>query len=137
MMSETKKILKSHNLSLTSVRLAVLEALNNYPHSEAGHIYEVVKIKIATTSKQAIYNNLNTLVAHGIVREIRPKGRASLYETRTGDNHHHIVCRQCQVILDTDCLDVAPCLEPTNYHGFVIEEAEITLWGLCPSCQKK
>ena len=134
--SRDEKILKDYGLSLTAVRLALLDALRARPHSEAAHIFDLVKSKITTTSKQAIYNNLSRLVECGIIREIRPKGRPSLYETRTGDNHHHIVCRHCQLIIDTDCLDAAPCLVPKDNHGFIIDEAEVTLWGLCPSCQK-
>ncbi|MFZ5932337.1 MAG: Fur family transcriptional regulator [Pseudomonadota bacterium] len=131
-----QKILKECNLSLTAVRLAVLEVLHKHSHSDATTIYDIVHRKITTTSKQAIYNNLNTLVAHGIIREIKPKGQASLYETRVGDNHHHIICRNCQKIMDTECHTFAPCLLPKNNHGFVIDEAEVTFWGICPSCQK-
>jgi Fur family transcriptional regulator, stress-responsive regulator len=130
-------LLKERSLSLTPVRLAVLESLVQHPHSDAVKIYEIVRAKISTTSKQAIYNNLNTLVEEGLVREIKPKGQSSLFETRTGDNHHHIMCKSCNMIMDTDCHSHAPCLEPKKDHGFVIEEAEIIFWGTCPSCHKK
>jgi Fur family ferric uptake transcriptional regulator len=114
----------------------VLEVLDINPHVDASLIYEKVKTKIATASKQAIYNNLSTLVEHGIVREIKPKGSVSLYETRTGDNHHHIVCESCKVVVDTGCKDGAPCLVPSDDHGFELDEAEIIFWGTCPACQK-
>lgn len=126
--------LKSRNLSLTSVRLAVLEALEEHPHADAATIFELVRRRIKTASKQAIYNNLNALVARGIVREIKPKGRPYLYEMHSGDNHHHIVCRSCDDIVDTECQGNVPCLSPMNDHGFVIDEAEVIFWGLCPSC---
>lgn len=129
--------LKSLGLSVTPVRLAVLEALTQNPHSEASYIFDVVQKKISTTSIQAIYKNLNTLVEHGVVREIKPKGMPSLYETRVGDNHHHLVCKSCGAIEDTGCLDSAPCLTSTDSKGFVINEAEIVFWGICPSCQTK
>ena len=131
-----ENILKKHKLSLTSVRLAVLEALHNHPHSDATHIFDLVHSKIKTTSKQAIYNNLGVLVERRIIREIKPKGKPSLYETRVGDNHHHLVCRHCQLIVDVNCLGAAPCLVPEYNHGFIVDEAEVILWGTCPSCQK-
>jgi Fur family ferric uptake transcriptional regulator len=131
-----EKILKEHNLSLTSVRLAVLDVLHKHPHSDAMTIFEIVHKKIKTTSKQAIYNNLTALVEHGIIREIKPKGHPSLYETKVGDNHHHLVCKKCHKVMDTDCHAFAPCLSPMNSHGFIIDEAEVTFWGVCPSCQK-
>lgn len=131
-----ENILREHKLSITPVRLAVLEALQKHPHSDAATIFDVVYKKIKTTSKQAIYNNLSALVERGIIREIKPKGQPSLYETKVGDNHHHIVCKKCHKVMDTDCHAFAPCLSPMNNHGFVIDEAEVTFWGVCPSCQK-
>lgn len=129
-------LLKDNDLSLTSVRLAVLEALCAHPHSDAASLFKVVQQKITTTSIQAVYNNLNTLVEHGLIREIKPKGRVSLFETRTHDNHHHIVCRSCANIMDADCHAHAPCLAPHDDHGFKIDEAEVIFWGTCPACQK-
>ena len=129
-------LLKSYRLSITPVRLAVLQALESHPHADADKIYNIVREDIATTSKQAIYNNLNVMVEHGLLREIRPKGQSSLYETRVNDNHHHIVCRTCNAVMDTDCFTHAPCLEPMETHGFAIDEAEVIFWGTCPDCQK-
>ena len=130
------KILKDKSLSLTAVRLALLEALDQHPHADANLIFNFVQKKITTATIQSIYKNLNTLVGEGIVREIKPKGQASLYETRIGDNHHHIVCKECKQVHDTDCHASAPCLTPHSDYGFLIEEAEVIFWGLCPKCQK-
>ena len=127
--------LKSHKLSVTPVRLAVLHALTKKPHAEASQIFEIVQESIQTTSIQAVYNNLNTLVEHKLVREIKPKGMPTLYETRVGDNHHHLICRSCNVVLDADCKGTAPCLTSVDSHGFAIDEAEIVFWGICPNCQ--
>ena len=134
MLTEIEKLLKSHDLSLTSVRLAVLEVLQHHPHSDAELIYQHVKEEIATTSKQAIYNNLSALVEKGILREIIPKGRSSLYETRVNDNHHHLICRECQSVTDVACESDAPCLHVDKQHGYEIDEAEIVFWGTCPTC---
>ncbi len=136
MNTQHMQILKNSGLHLTPVRLAVLGAIEASPHADADTIFRSVKKRIHTTSKQAIYHNLNTLVDHGIIREIRPKGRPSLYEARIDDNHHHLVCKNCGVVADTDCIDAAPCLKPTDYRGFVVEEAEVVFWGVCPDCQK-
>lgn len=116
--------------------MAVLEALHEHPHSDAARIFDLVQSKIATTSIQAIYNNLNALVEHEIIREIKPMGHLSLYETRTGDNHHHIICRSCEKVMDANCQECAPCLKPENDYGFIIDEAEVIFWGTCPSCKK-
>jgi Fur family transcriptional regulator, stress-responsive regulator len=54
---------------------------------------------------------------------------------RAGDNHHHIVCRQCGRTEDVDCVvGERPCLEPADEHGFAIDAAEVVFRGLCPAC---
>lgn len=128
------KILKHKKLNLTSVRMALLDVLHHNPHSDANRIFELVHNKIPTTSIQSIYNNLKSLVHHGVIREIKPKGHVSIYETRIDDNHHHVICRNCGLVVDTDCKSFAPCLTPVNSHGFTIDEAEVTFWGICPEC---
>ncbi len=71
----------------------------------------------------------------GLVRRIQPAGSVARYEARVGDNHHHLVCRSCGTVVDVDCaVGVVPCLTAADDQGFVIDEAEVTYWGLCPSC---
>ncbi len=129
-------LLKSKNLSLTAVRLSLLEVVQAHPHSDANVIYTAVKQRIPTATIQAIYNNLNALTHAGIIREIKPKGHVSLYETRVNDNHHHVICRGCGKIEDTHCMGCAPCLAPADNHGFAVDEAEVVFWGKCPQCQQ-
>jgi Fur family ferric uptake transcriptional regulator len=98
-----------------------------------------VRDDVGRVSTQAVYDVLRTLTDHGIVRRIQPAGSAARYELRVGDNHHHVVCRSCGAVTDIDCAtETAPCLEATDLHlhapGFVVDEAEVTFWGLCPTC---
>ena len=85
-----------------------------------------------------MYDVLNALTAVGLVRRIQPLGMVARYESRVGDNHHHVVCRSCGVIADVDCaVGEAPCLTPFGDNaldGFVLDEAEVIYWGLCPDC---
>ncbi len=136
MQQNFSQLLKEKSLSLTAVRLALLEALDEAPHSEAAKIFDLVQQKIPSVTIQAVYNNLHALTEAKIVREIKPMGQVSLYETRVGDNHHHVVCRGCSAVMDTDCFGCAPCLIPANNHGFQVDEAEVIFWGYCPGCQK-
>ena len=128
--------LKSHHLSITPVRVAVLEMLAQNPHTEANHLFKLVQQKISTTSIQAVYNNLNTLVTHNLVREVHIKGMPTRYETQKNDNHHHLVCRSCHIMMDTHCQQDTKTLTPIEDHGFNINDIEIIFWGICPKCQK-
>ena len=128
--------LRERGLRVTAVRVAVIEAVRQRPHEGVDKIVAAVAARLGSVSKQAVYDALEALVAAKIVRRIEPAGRPALYESRVGDNHHHVVCRSCGAIDDVDCAHgAAPCLEPAQTHGFVIDEAEVTYWGLCPDCQ--
>lgn len=128
------QILKDKGLSLTAVRLSLLDMIDKSPHSDANDIFSKIKQTLPTVTIQAVYNNLNALSDAGIIREIKPKGKTSLYETRVNDNHHHVICRSCGKIEDTNCMGCAPCLTPENDHGFKVDEAEVVFWGICPAC---
>lgn len=126
-------------LRLTAPRLAVLSAvLGEGQHRDADTIAAMARKKLGVLSKQAVYDNLHALVAAGLIRCIQPKGHPARYEMRVGDNHHHIVCRECGLTVDVDCaVGEAPCLEPSSQHGFLVDEAEVIFWGLCPQCRQE
>jgi Fur family ferric uptake transcriptional regulator len=129
--------LRRAGLRVTAPRLAVLTAvLGEGQHRDAEAIAEAARKKLGTLSTQAVYDNLHTLEQAGLVRRIQPSGHPGRYEARFG-NHHHIVCRRCGLTADVDCaVGAAPCLEPSADHGFVVEEAEVIFWGLCPQCRQ-
>lgn len=137
MTDDVHELLRKSSLRLTTLRLAVLEVVEGEgKHQNAEFIAKAARQSLGSLSRQAVYDNLNTLVTAGILRRIEPAGRPALYETRVGDNHHHLICRRCQVTIDIDCaVGTTPCLEPKDDHDFVIDEAEVVYWGLCPTCQ--
>ena len=113
----------------------MLEAVHAYPHADTETIFGAVRTGLPEVSRQAVYDVLNALTAVGLVRRIQPAGSVARYESRIGDNHHHVVCRSCGVIVDVDCaVGEAPCLTPSDHNGFLLDEAEVIYWGLCPDC---
>jgi len=115
-----------------------MRAVENHPHSMADEVVEKVTEELGTISRQAVYNVLSLLSERGLLRKIQPAGSAARYESRVGDNHHHVVCRKCGYMVDVDCaVGHAPCLVASDDAGFIIDEAEVTYWGICPKCQKK
>jgi Fur family ferric uptake transcriptional regulator len=123
-------------LRITQSRLAVLGAVHADSHLAADQVADRVRNRIGTVSTQAIYDALNALTEHQILRRVEPAGSAMLFEINTFDNHHHVVCRQCGTIRDVSCsVGDVPCAVPQQTHGFVIDQAEVTYWGLCPECR--
>lgn len=128
--------LKAAGLRSTAPRRAVLEALRPGGHLDASEVYDQVRQDLTGTSLQAIYGVLGALTEAGLVRKIEPVGSAARFEARVGDNHHHLICTSCGRIEDVSCaIGEAPCLVPSEDHGFRIESAEVTFNGLCPDCQ--
>lgn len=131
--------LQAADLRVTRPRLAVLEAVHAHPHADTDTILGAVRLALPDVSRQAVYDVLAAFTEVGLVRRIQPSGSVARYESRVGDNHHHVVCRSCGAIGDVDCaVGDAPCLAAPNdqgaLDGFVLDEAEVIYWGLCPDC---
>ncbi|MDA0169198.1 transcriptional repressor [Solirubrobacter taibaiensis] len=132
---ELEQLLRGASLRVTRPRVAVLNAVYAHPHADTNSILGVVREELGDVSQQAVYDVLHALTGARLVRRITPPGSVARYESRVGDNHHHAVCRSCGVIADVDCaVGEAPCLAPSDAHGFVIDEAEVVYWGVCPAC---
>ena len=135
--AERAAILRQHGLQVTAQRLAVLRAVADRPHGTANDIDEVVRAEIGTVSRQAVYDVLAALTEKVLVRRIQPAGSPARYEARVGDNHHHLICRTCNQMVDVDCaVGETPCLTAADGAGYEIDEAEVTYWGRCPACAR-
>jgi Fur family ferric uptake transcriptional regulator len=128
-------LLRRHGLQVTAQRLAVLRAVSGRPHSTAYDIDKVVRAEIGAISPQTVYDALAALTDKGLIRRIQPAGSPARYEDRVGDNHHHLICRTCNRMIDVDCaVGDTPCLTAADDSGYEIDEAEVIYWGRCPMC---
>jgi Fur family transcriptional regulator, stress-responsive regulator len=133
--SEFERMLRGASLRVTRPRLAVLAAVDAHPHADTLSIIGAVRRDLPAVSQQAVYDVLRVLTAGGLVRRIQPSSSVARYESRVGDNHHHVVCRSCGAIADVDCaVGETPCLTASDDQGFAVDEAEVTYWGMCPAC---
>lgn len=128
--------LRASGLQVTAQRLAVMEVVAANPHATTDELTEMVRGKIGSISRQAVYDTLGVFTEKGLIRRIQPSGSVARYEDRVNDNHHHLVCRGCGLIFDIDCaVGSTPCLTAADDHGFEIDEAEVVYWGRCPDCR--
>ena len=128
-------LLREHGLQVTAQRLAVLRAVSDRSHSTADDIDKLVRAEIGAISRQAVYDALAVFTDKGVLRRIQPAGSPARYEIRVGDNHHHVICRSCNRIVDVDCaVGDTPCLTAADASGYEIDEAEVIFWGRCPEC---
>jgi Fur family ferric uptake transcriptional regulator len=134
--AELQGMLRAADLRVTRPRLAVLVAVHRHPHADTDAIIGFVRADLGEVSHQAVYDVLRALTTAGLVRRIQPMGSVARYEARVGDNHHHVVCRNCGAVADVDCaVGEAPCLTASDDAGYDIGEAEVIYWGQCPECK--
>jgi Fur family ferric uptake transcriptional regulator len=132
---DDEALLRRHGMNVTAQRLAVLRAVSDRPHSPADDIYVAVRAELGAVSRQAVYDSLAAFTDRGVVRRIQPAGSPARYENRVGDNHHHLICRTCNQMVDVDCaVGDTPCLTAADDAGYEIDEAEVIYWGRCPEC---
>ena len=127
--------LRGAGLRVTAARVALLETVRDGDHLGVEAIASGVRNRIGHISLQAVYEALHALTAAGLVRRIEPAGSPARFEGRVADNHHHVVCRSCGAVADVNCaVGEAPCLTASDDHGFLVDEAQVIYWGLCPGC---
>lgn len=130
------ELLKQRGIQVTAQRLAVFRAVTSQPHITADAVAEAVRKEIGAISLQSVYDCLSVLHAEGLIRRIEPAGSPARFETRVGDNHHHLICRTCGRTVDVNCaVGIAPCLTAEDDQGYEVDEAEVVYWGRCPDCQ--
>ena len=135
-MQSAEDRLRAVGLRVTRPRVAVLAELADRPHADVEAIAAGARDRLGSVSTQAIYDVVHALTRVGLLRCVEPAGLRAVFEVETGDNHHHLVCRGCGVIIDVPCATgEVPCLQASDDHNFCIDEAEVTFWGLCPPCR--
>ena len=136
-MERTEDRLRAVGLRVTRPRLAVLAEVGEHPHADVETIATGARARLGSLSTQAVYDVVYALTQAGLLRRIEPAGSPARFEIETGDNHHHLVCRSCGQIADVECaVGEAPCLQASDDGGYLVDEAEVTYWGLCTACQQ-
>lgn len=136
--TDAEPALRAAGLRVTASRRAVFAALAQHQHGTAETVLQSVQRHAPEASAQSVYNALGDFERAGLVRRIELAGHAGRFELRVGDNHHHLVCSECGRVEDVDCVTgEAPCLRPGHDHGYQIQVAEVTFWGICSACAQE
>ena len=118
----------------TSQRRAILQALEEAPGPLTPH--EVLehaghgRLGLAT-----VYRNLNALTAHGEVVAVHLPDDSTRFEPAGRGHHHHFCCSRCEGVFELAATCPVAGLEGVTLPGgFLVEDHELTLYGLCPTC---
>ena len=137
---ELTALLKKRNVRPTEARLLILATLTREANHlttdelaerlrEAGH-----KIGIAT-----LYQNLNTLADSRLLKRFCDGDGIMRFDANL-EPHQHIVCIQCDAMMDitVDKDALSTIMSPYNGNRLAewqVERADVELHGLCPRCR--
>jgi Fur family ferric uptake transcriptional regulator len=87
---------------------------------------------VESLNQATVYRNLKLLVSDGWLKRFSHPALGTLYERTGKDHHHHFHCRSCNRAFELPgCALKEDGLAP---EGFVVENHEVFLFGVCPSC---
>ena len=132
---DTAARLRAAGLRVTESRRAVVDALVERPHASADELFGIVARTRARHEPAVGVQRARRLRRRRARAPHRARGPPGLFELRVDDNHHHLICSECGAVQDVDCVvGDAPCLTPSDAHGYALQAAEVTFWGVCPAC---
>ncbi len=127
-------LLKEKNLKVTPQRLTIVEELYVNGHMNIDQLYHSLKSKFPSVSLATIYKNINAMTDIFFLSEVKIPHQKSVYEL-TKEEHSHVVCTQCQTIMDID-LDISQVLsDAKQLSSYSLDESAIIFNGICPKCK--
>lgn len=133
------EILRRKHLSITDSRKKILSLflLNKDALAHA----DIEKKAGEKFDRVTVYRTLQVFVERGIVHTIPTADNSILYalckdcsEDHHHDDHVHFVCRNCNT---TICLDDIVSPEIALPKGYVAENVQVVINGICNNCNKE
>ena len=87
---------------------------------------------VESLNQATVYRNVKLLLENGWLKQVCHPSLGTLYERTGKGHHHHFHCRVCNRVYDLPgCAlnerEAAP-------SGFLVEDHECFLFGVCPAC---
>lgn len=113
------------------VILNIIEKASCHPTAE--EMYRLIFKQGKAMSVATVYNNLNCLSEHELIRKISIPGQPDRYDNL--NRHDHLVCRKCGKITDVYLTDRSKDFEQET--GVKIDNYDLQLFYTCNQCQSK
>lgn len=136
----TKVTLKQRGIRLTRQRQLLLDLIDQSgKHLDAESLYQMAQQRDPKLNRVTVYRTLKLLKEGGLVDELdlmHYGGDQHYYETRTKQEHAHIVCLRCGKVEEFfgDVLQRLRRQIETTF-GFQIVIARTEIGGYCAHCQ--
>ncbi|MBN2388387.1 MAG: transcriptional repressor [Anaerolineales bacterium] len=129
--------LKERNFRLTPQRVELVRLIAiSEGHPSAAQLYAAVRSRFPTMSQATVYKTLALLKDLDQVLEIDLRDDSHYDGNRPGP-HPHLICMQCNKIVDGDLeLDLSSLRKLEETSGYQIVRPQITFYGLCSDCKQ-
>lgn len=88
---------------------------------------------VETLNKATVYRNVKMLLDDGWLTRVMHPTMGTLYERANQEHHHHFLCRSCHRAFDLPGCAIDK--EHVVPDGFVVEDHDLFLFGICPFCK--
>ena len=129
--------LRERGYRITPQREMILEALaQSEKHMYADEVIVKVQKQTQTINVATVYRTLDMLWEEGLVCRNNLSGGRIVYSTQKHGPHIHLVCRQCNRIIDADP-NILESLHEALYsqYEFIADLQHISIFGTCLDCQ--
>ncbi len=128
---------RDKGMKVTHQRMEVFRELaGTEEHPDAETLYQSVRKRLPTISRDTVYRTLASLEEQGLVHKAEVLANRGRYDANM-DRHHHFVCIKCGLVRDfySEAMDELPIPKAVASLGQV-ESAHVQLRGLCSSCSR-
>lgn len=124
-------------MKTSSVDQVIIDFLQqNRQHFASHQIYEQIRMRLPAVNRSTVYRSLERLANQGKI-SVSDMGTGSLVYEMVGEGrHHHLVCQECQHIIEIPDEDVSALFTKVEQKShFEILTNHLILYGICPGCQ--
>jgi Fur family transcriptional regulator, ferric uptake regulator len=138
MARDWQRMLRDKGYRLTPQRQLVLEAVRRLDHATPEEILAEVRRTAGGVNISTIYRTLELLQELGLVKHAHLGHGAPTYHHIEHDEHLHLVCRDCDTVIEID-VDVAADLiaRLERDFGFDTDVQHFAIFGRCQDCRQR
>jgi Fur family transcriptional regulator, ferric uptake regulator len=136
----SESLIKKKGLRVTKPRLRVISFFkkNIDNHFSAEQIQQQLNVHGKEVALATVYRMLTLFTEKKLLNKINPDGIKGMYEWNSGSHHEHFFCRSCESLFEFfDAKLEAMKHKVAQDNGFVMEDHELTIHGLCGKCHSQ
>jgi Fur family ferric uptake transcriptional regulator len=124
---------------VTPQRLLILGAFARPgEHLTADEVYARVRPLSPAVNRSTVYRTLELFRDLGLISETDLGGGVRHYELLDDGRHHHLICRECGLMLVLDDALVEPLRDGIRErYGFAANVDHLALFGVCDYCRQQ